>query len=97
MKTTPCTDTEIQSNPLYAFNLASRCGAKTRMGAPCKSPAVRFRLRCRMHGGARGSGAAKGNQNAFKHGYTTKKAIVQRRQANKLIKNCIEFMKYSEN
>jgi hypothetical protein len=28
-----------------------RCGARTRSGAPCKGPAVRNRLRCRMHGG----------------------------------------------
>jgi len=27
-----------------------RCGARTRMGTPCKGPAVRGRRRCRMHG-----------------------------------------------
>lgn len=49
-----------------------RCGAKTRRGTPCQAPAVRGKKRCRMHGGARGSGAPKGNQNALKHGlYTT--------------------------
>jgi hypothetical protein len=31
-----------------------RCGAKTRSGKPCMSPAVRGKKRCRMHGGARG-------------------------------------------
>jgi hypothetical protein len=41
-----------------------RCGAKTRLSKPCKSPAVRGKRRCRMHGGAPGSGAPRGNQNA---------------------------------
>ncbi len=41
-----------------------RCGAKTRSGTPCKSPAVRGKKRCRMHGGAFGSGAPRGNKNA---------------------------------
>ena len=48
-----------------------RCGAKTRAGTPCQSPAVAGKKRCRMHGGARGSGAPPGNQNAFKHGMYT--------------------------
>jgi len=34
----------------------SRCGARTRSGAPCKSAPVTGRRRCRMHGGADGSG-----------------------------------------
>ncbi|WP_423228900.1 hypothetical protein [Sphingomonas jatrophae] len=29
---------------------------------------MRGKKRCRMHGGARGSGAPKGNSNALKHG-----------------------------
>jgi hypothetical protein len=33
------------------LNLAPRCGARTRGGCPCRAPAVRGRLRCRMHGG----------------------------------------------
>jgi len=45
-----------------------RCGARTRSGAPCKSPAVRGQARCRMHGGAKDSGAPKGNTNAYRHG-----------------------------
>ena len=47
---------------------ARRCGAKTRKGTPCQSPAVNGNRRCRMHGGAKGLGAPLGNQNAFKHG-----------------------------
>jgi hypothetical protein len=36
-----------------------RCGAKTRSGQPCRAPAVHGKRRCRMHGGARGSGATR--------------------------------------
>jgi hypothetical protein len=28
-----------------------RCGAKTRRGSPCQSPAMRGKKRCRLHGG----------------------------------------------
>lgn len=48
-----------------------RCGAKTRRGTPCQAPAVAGKTRCRMHGGAKGSGAPHGNQNALKHGRYT--------------------------
>lgn len=48
-----------------------RCGAKTRRRTPCKAPAVIVKTRCRMHGGARGSGAPKGNKNALKYGLYT--------------------------
>lgn len=46
---------------------APRCGARTRSGGPCRSPAVHGNRRCRMHGG-KGSGAPRGNRNAWKHG-----------------------------
>ena len=36
--------------------VSPRCGAKTRSGNACRSPAVRGKKRCRMHGGALGSG-----------------------------------------
>ena len=63
-----------------------RCGAKTRTGKPCRSPAVDGKKRCRMHGGAPGSGAPKGNQNAVKHGLYTREAIAQRRQLSELMR-----------
>jgi hypothetical protein len=53
---------------IMPYHLSPRCGAKTRSGMPCKSPAVKGKKRCRMHGGAKGSGAPKGNKNAFVHG-----------------------------
>jgi len=62
-----------------------RCGARTRLNESCRSPAVRGKKRCRMHGGAPGSGASKQNQNAFKHGLFTKDAIEERKQVQALI------------
>jgi len=38
----------------------------------CRSPAVRGKKRCRMHGGAPGSGPPRGNRNARKHALFTK-------------------------
>jgi len=63
-----------------------RCGAKTRSGKPCKSPAVSGKRRCRMHGGAPGSGAPHGNKNALKHGRYTRVAIAERRQLRVLLR-----------
>jgi hypothetical protein len=63
-----------------------RCGAKTRSGKPCQSPAVQGKKRCRMHGGAPGSGAPSGNQNALKQGLYTREALAQRRQISELIR-----------
>jgi hypothetical protein len=49
---------------------ARRCGARTRTGRPCRQAAVRGRARCRMHGGAKGSGGPRGSRNGnFKHGF----------------------------
>jgi hypothetical protein len=67
------------------WSLASpRCGAKTRAGKPCQSPGVRGNKRCRMQGGAPGSGAPTENQNALKHGLFTKDAIEERKQVGAL-------------
>lgn len=65
-------------NPMQPGNLANapRCGAKTRSGKPCQSPAVRGRNRCRMHGGTN-DGALKGNRNAWKHGNRSAEAESQ--------------------
>jgi glucans biosynthesis protein len=51
-----------------------RCGAKTRCDGACRAPAVHGKTRCRMHGGAEGSGALRRNCNARKHvGYSQDK------------------------
>lgn len=46
--------------------MGKRCGARTRNGNPCRSPAMP-NGRCRMHSGP-SPGAPKGNRNAWKHG-----------------------------
>jgi len=69
-----------------AMRLSPRCGAKTRAGRPCVAPAVRGKKRCRMHGGAPGSGAPAGNRNALKEGLFTGFAMEERRQANALLR-----------
>jgi hypothetical protein len=56
-----------------------RCGAKTRAGGACRSPASRGKKRCRKHGGGPGSGAPRANRNARKHGRFTEEAIGERR------------------
>jgi hypothetical protein len=68
MKTTSCTE-----NNTYAFNKAPRCGARTKRnnGSPCRAPAVRGKQRCRIHGGSKGGGGQKNNENALKHGCST--------------------------
>jgi glucans biosynthesis protein len=38
-----------------------------------------------MHGGAKGSGAPKGNRNALKHGTYTKEALCERAELRRLI------------
>jgi hypothetical protein len=59
---------------------ARRCGARTRAGHPCRQAAVTGRARCRMHGGARGSGGPRGNRNGnFKHGIWTRGHVETRR------------------
>ena len=35
----------------YPMQRAPKCGAKTRLGTPCRAPAIRGKARCRMHGG----------------------------------------------
>lgn len=64
-----------------------RCGAKTRSGKPCMAPAVSGKKRCRMHGGAAGSGAPIGNQNALKTGLFTREAIEERRALRDLMRS----------
>lgn len=69
-----------------------RCGAKTRSGKPCRAPVVAGKTRCRMHGGAPGSGAPKGNKNALKSGLYTKDAIEFRRILRKLAREARKFL-----
>jgi hypothetical protein len=67
------------------MHLSLRCGAKTRSGKPCRSPAMP-NGRCRMHGGA-SPGAPKGKANGnYRHGRFTNEAIARRRGLTALIR-----------
>lgn len=83
MKTTSCNECKS-----YAFDNAPRCGAKTKRnnGDPCRSPCVNGKYRCRMHGGSKGSGAQRGNENALKHGGATGEVKKFKGYARQLIK-----------
>jgi hypothetical protein len=71
---------------LPANQAEGTCGARTRGGHPCRLPPVTGRRRCRMHGGAEGSGAPTGNKNALKHGQYTAQAIAERQIIRNLIR-----------
>ncbi|GLI91094.1 HGGxSTG domain-containing protein [Methylocystis echinoides] len=73
-----------------------RCGAKTRSGLPCQAPAVTGKTRCRMHGGAAGSGAPKGNRNALKNGRFTREAIARRKALRSLIRQARKLVEQIE-
>jgi hypothetical protein len=69
-----------------------RCGAKTRVGGSCRSPSVHGKKRCRMHGGAPGSGAPRGNWNALKHGRYTREAFARRKRVRDLVQQTRKLM-----
>ncbi|QOZ13411.1 HGGxSTG domain-containing protein [Bradyrhizobium sp. CCBAU 51765] len=75
-----------------AMLMSPRCSAGTRGGFACRAPALRGKLRCRMHGGARGSGAPRGNQNALKHGAFTQEGIAERRAIGTLLEEAEELL-----
>ena len=64
------------------MHLSRRCGARTRSGTECKSPAM-ANGRCRMHGGM-SPGAPKGNRNAWKHGHYSAGAKAMRQLVRQL-------------
>ena len=66
------------------MHLSPRCGARTRNGTLCRSPAM-TNGRCRMHGG-KSPGAPIGNINARKHGCYSAEAIAERRRVAALIR-----------
>ena len=81
------------SEPRLAMHRSPRCGAKTRKGTACQSPAVKGKRRWRMHGGAKGSGAPLGNKNALKHGFYTAAAIAERKELNAMFKRMKEALR----
>ncbi|MDN3274287.1 HGGxSTG domain-containing protein [Frankia sp. RB7] len=70
-----------------------RCGAQTRNGDNCRAPALRGKARCRMHGGALGSGAPFGNGNAVKHGFFTSEAIDERKLVRTVLIEAEDFLR----
>ena len=54
---------ELTPFRLSNMRQAARCLARTRRGTPCQCPAMKGRRRCRIHGGAEGSGGPKGERN----------------------------------
>ena len=70
------------------LNQTPRCHARTRRGTLCQSPAVKGRARCRMHGGAEGSGGQPDNRNAFRHGRYSAEAMARRREVAALLRAC---------
>jgi len=62
------------------------------MGTPCRSPAIADKARCRMHGGAKGSGAPLGNQNALKHGMYTAENLAFHEHIRDLLRKGAEIV-----
>jgi hypothetical protein len=76
-------------NPRGNPNLAPRCGAKTRTGCPCQSPAMN-NGRCRMHGGASTGprtpeGRARISAANTTHGFYTAESQAARRRTDVFI------------
>jgi len=85
--------TKTENNPMQKLPMhaSPRCGAKTRKGTPCQSPAMP-NGRCRMHGG-KSTGAPKGNKNAWKHGRYSAEAIAERQYVRELIRESKRIVK----
>jgi len=72
------------------FKDVLKCGAHSRRtGKPCQQPAM-ANGRCRLHGGM-STGPPRGNKNALKHGFYTKKAVENRRYIKQLLNESQEL------
>jgi hypothetical protein len=73
---------------------APRCGARTRTGRPCRQAAGRGRARCRMHGGAKGSGGPSGARNGnFKSGLWTRESKRLRGSTRRKLREVRRFLR----
>lgn len=86
---TPCDGPQKQK---IAAHAAARCLAKTRRGLACQQAAVRGKRRCRMHGGAVGSGAPAGNRNRYVHGRYSAASIALRRLISAMVRNARDMV-----
>jgi hypothetical protein len=78
------------------FSKAPRCGARTRRGTQCQSPAM-ANGRCRMHGGkSTGPRSIEGLERSrkanLKHGFYSEEAIAERKEAKALLNKTGEFI-----
>ena len=88
------------NNPTFHQTNAPRCGAKTRKGTPCKSPAMK-NGRCRMHGGKSTGprtpeGLERSRKANWKHGYYSREAAEIKRNMKEFLKDCLEFLQEME-
>lgn len=66
-------------NPMHSAHATPRCGAYARTtGSACRAPALRGKLRCRMHGGKAGRKPT--------HGRYTREEIERRREVSQLLR-----------
>ena len=89
----PIRQTDIERR-LANMAKAPRCGARTRTGRPCRQAAVKGRLRCRMHGGAKGSGGPRGDRNGnFTHRLWTRESLEMRKAARAKVREIRAFLR----
>lgn len=75
----------MNQTKLSHLSHAPRCGARTRAGTPCQSPAILGGKRCRLHGGL-SPGAPRGKQNGnYTNGDWTAEAIEERKWLRSLV------------
>lgn len=86
-----------QEDDALAANASEiRCGARLRRGGRCPLPPNAGRRRCFQHGGARGIGAPKGNDNAHKHGFYGRVETAKRRRINAFIRECLRTLEWAD-
>src|SRR5215470_4017793 len=81
-------------NPSGDFSKAPRCGARNRLGSPCKCPAMP-NGRCRLHGGLStgpktNAGIERIRRAVTKHGRYSQTAKAETRYFRALLKECRE-------
>lgn len=74
---------------IQSMLVTPRCETRARTtGSRCRSPAVKGKRVCKIHGGAKGSGAPSGVANgSFRHGSWAQEAVAARREAVALLKS----------
>ena len=86
---------ETSIDPMHRplpMHLSPRCGARTRAGSPCRSPAT-SKGRCRLHGGARGSGGPEGPRNGnWRHGGRSGQVLALRAMERLLLRMAREAL-----